>query len=89
MALTQSRTIKTVEQSQRIDVQLELKGVEQQVKIRMESFDPSLGWYTAGALTLPLHQLPLLQQAIEEMRTPVEEDEKIIPFPGTAAQLAG
>jgi hypothetical protein len=86
MALTQS---KTVEQSQRIDVQLDTKGFEQQVKIRMENYDPSLGWYTAGVLTLPLHQLPLLQQAIDEMRNrPLDEDDKIIPFPLAASRLA-
>ena len=80
MALTQS---KTVEQHQRIDVELDSHFTPQQVKIRIESFDPSLGWYTSGSLALPLHQLPLLQQAIDEMRArqSSEAEDKIIPFP--------
>ena len=79
MALTQT---KIVEQSQRIDVQLEA-GLEQRVKIRVESHDERLGWYTAGSLSLPLHQLPLLEQAIEQMRRlqNAPDDDKIIPFP--------
>jgi hypothetical protein len=79
MALTQT---KIVEQSQRIDVQLEA-GLEQHVKIRVESHDERLGWYTAGSLSLPLHQLPLLEQAIEQMRRlqNAPDDDKIIPFP--------
>ena len=86
MALTQS---KTVEQHQRIDVELDSHFTPKQVKIRMESFDPSLGWYTAGSLTLPVHQLPLLQQAIDQMRAmqSSEEENKIIPFPGEVLEL--
>ncbi len=81
MALTQSRT---VEQNQRIDVELDSDRSQKQVKIRIESFAASLGWYTAGSLTLALHQLPLLQQAIEEMQKGESSagEDKIIAFPG-------
>ncbi|HTD87331.1 MAG TPA: hypothetical protein VK850_12205 [Candidatus Binatia bacterium] len=37
-------------------------------KICLESYDDNLGWYTAASLSIPLHQLPLLEQAIERMR---------------------
>jgi hypothetical protein len=56
------------------------------VKIRVESYDQGLGWYTSGSLVVPLHQLPLLEQAVEDMRKCPQEDEfaDIIPFPGLA-----
>jgi hypothetical protein len=39
---------------------------------------------------LPLHQLPLLEQAIADMRNePLVETAEIIPFPGLTDQLAG
>jgi hypothetical protein len=46
----------------------DIKGARQ-VKLRVESFDDRLGWYSSGSLTLTLEQLPLLEQAIAEMRT--------------------
>ena len=55
------------------------------VRIEVEQHDEGLGWYTSGSVTLPLHQLPLLEQAIEEMRARTETDNEygnIIPFPG-------
>jgi hypothetical protein len=80
MALSHSRA---VEQSERIDVELELHPLEKRVKIRVESHDERLGWYTAGSLSLGLHQLPLLEQAIEQLRAAqaAEDGDKIIPFP--------
>jgi hypothetical protein len=79
-------------QNQRIQVQLETDGLEKKVKIRVENHDESLGWYPSGSLTLALHQLPLLEQAIGEMRVGNVPDEsledKIIPFPGLAARFA-
>jgi len=80
MLATQDRTL---EQSQRIQVERES---DRTVKIRVESHDPRLGWYTSASLSLPLHQMALLEQAIEEMRRgsdgnlPAEGN--IIPFPG-------
>lgn len=75
-----------LQQSQRVQVELQPDHDEKRVKIRIESFDEHLGWYTAGSLQLALCQLPLLEQAVVEMRKlqpehqdPVEE--KIIPFP--------
>ena len=62
------------------------------VKIRLESHDEKLGWYTSASLTLALHQLAVLEQAIEHMRasgrSTVESDEKIILFPGYQPQIS-
>ena len=79
MTLTQS---KTTQETQRIEVELDSTAVEKRVKIRVQSYDERLGWYTAGSLSLPMHQLPLLEQAIEEMRKQACDDsDNIIPFP--------
>jgi len=81
-------------QSQRIQVEIERVSADAQpcdkrVKIRMENYDEILGWYSSGSLTLALHQLPLLEQAISEMRAGTADDvpfaDKIIPFPGLVA----
>ncbi len=53
-------------QCQRVNVVRETQGSEKIVKIIVERYDEGLGWYQAGALTVPLHQLPLLQQALGE-----------------------
>ena len=76
--------------SQRVQVQMERHPQGKRVKIRVESYDAGLGWYTAGALTVPLHQLPLLEQAVEEMRRVEIADEfaDIIPFPGMISEPA-
>ena len=70
---------------QRIQVTLEPRD---RAKICLESYDDNLGWYTAASLSIPLHQLPLLEQAIERMRLESSAlsgpAEKIIPFPGAA-----
>ena len=75
---------KVAENSQRVQVQMERHPQGKRVKIRVESYDAGLGWYTAGALTVPLHQLPLLEQAVEDMRRVTLDDDfaEIIPFPG-------
>ena len=75
---------------QRVQVQMERRSDGQRVKIRVESYDAGLGWYTSGSLQLPLHQLPLLEQAVEEMRRLPQEEEfaDIIPFPGMQAAPA-
>ena len=73
-------------QCQRIEVTLETGQGPKRLKISLESHDSTLGWYRAASLSIPLHQVPLLEQAIERMRTiePAEKltDSKIIPFPG-------
>jgi hypothetical protein len=78
-------------QSQRIQAEIETAGSEKKVKIRVESHDEILGWYPSGSLSLPLHQLPLLEQAIGEMRAcNVPEsslEDKIIPFSSIAERL--
>jgi len=78
------------ESSQRVQVQMERHPLGKRVKIRVESYDAGLGWYTAGCVTVPLHQLPLVEQAIDDMRHISTEDEfaDIIPFPATATPAA-
>ena len=61
------------------------------VKIRVEGFDEQLGWYSSGSLTLGIEQLPLLEQAVAEMRQ-IERNRtehvcEIIPFPILTEQL--
>ena len=77
-------------QCQRIQVTLETSENSKRMKISLESHDQSLGWYRAASLSIPLHQLPLLEQAINRMRTiePAEKPTgaKIIPFPGLALE---
>jgi hypothetical protein len=85
--MTQEASNCQPEHTQRVQVSLERSALRQRVKIEVESHDPVLGWYTSGALALPLEHLPMLEQAIEEMRRcpDTEEYGKIIPFPGTLA----
>ena len=79
----------TCDSAQRIQVELQARPEGKEVRIRLESFDNGLGWYSSGSLTLPLHQLPLLEQAIAEMRNePIVETADIIPFPGLTKPLA-
>jgi hypothetical protein len=79
----------TCDSAQRIQVELKARPEGKEVRIRLESFDNGLGWYSSGSLTLPLHQLPLLEQAIAEMRNePLVETAEIIPFPGLTDSLA-
>lgn len=82
---------KLAERSERVQVQMEAHPHGKRVKIRLESYDPGLGWYTSGSVVLPLQQLPLLEQAVEAMRRlPAEEEfAKIIPFPGRSVVAAG
>ncbi|HYG23631.1 MAG TPA: hypothetical protein VEH04_12680 [Verrucomicrobiae bacterium] len=72
-----------LEQSQRIQVEMGAAGT---VKVRVESFDPKLGWYTSASICLPLHQVALLEQALADMRdhgSPIDQaDDNILPFPG-------
>ena len=78
---------KSLEASQRVQVEMETRASGKRVKIRVENHDEGLGWYTSGSLCLPLHELPLLEQAIADMRRcPVNEEfADIIPFPGPDA----
>ena len=73
-----------------MQVELERHASGNRVKIRVESHDEGLGWYTSGGLTLPLEELPLLEQAIEEMRSQCAREKYgvIIPFPGLETESA-
>jgi hypothetical protein len=87
---------KTFQECQRIQVMKQTEGANTTVKISLERFSECLGWYAAGALSIPLHQLPLLQQALDELKIPdcVECKEailpvkKIIPFPTMMPEFA-
>jgi hypothetical protein len=81
---------KLCENAQRVQVELERHVHGKRVKIRVENYDSVLGWYSSGSLAVPLHQLPLLEQAIGDMRTVDREDDfaQIIPFPGPLTQPA-
>jgi hypothetical protein len=76
------------QECQRVQVTRDTQGSEQVVRITVERHDVVLGWYTAGALSLPLCQLPVLEQALSELSPSVCDDcteascaRKIIPFP--------
>jgi hypothetical protein len=79
-----------VNQMQRIQVRVD-NDASKRLEICLESFDEKLGWYPSGSLTLPLHQLPLLEQALAGMRCancanePTCVKNKIIRFPGVSA----
>ena len=79
-------------QLQRVQVEAEPGGPDRRVKVRVESYDELLGWYTSGSLSLGLHQLPLLEQAIQTMRSWASCDEtpeeQIIPFPGRVLEAS-
>ena len=80
----------TSENGQRIQVELQTRADGKQVRIRLESYDEGLGWYSSGSLNLPLNQLPLLEQAIADMRNePLVETAEIIPFPGLTEYAGG
>jgi hypothetical protein len=80
----------SLEQPQRLRVETESSETGSLVKIRLERYEEHLDWYTAGSLTIPLHQLPLLEQAIEALRVrqfaEKSAGEKILLFPGLANQ---
>jgi hypothetical protein len=71
---------------QRVSVAFEGCAPGKRLKISLENFDNGLGWYAAGSLSIPLHQLPCLEQAIEELRRSEANSAStpgtIIPFPG-------
>jgi hypothetical protein len=83
--------LESAEQSQRVRVEMESHPTGKHVKIRVENYEERLGWYTAGSLSLPLHQLPLLEQAVADMRSceASEEENKIIPIPESLFRAAG
>jgi len=76
-----------LEQIQRIQVEFESQPTGRCVRIRVENYNANLGWYTAGSLSFPFHQLPLLEQAVRELgaQAPCQDEStlgNIIPFPG-------
>jgi hypothetical protein len=80
--------LKRFQECQRVLVTRDTQGAQQVVRISLERHDDTLGWYVAGAMCLPLCQLPLLQQALDELSAapcPSGPDNtcarKIISFP--------
>ncbi len=65
---------------------MEVDRHERRVKIRLENHDGNLGWYTSASLSLPLHQIPLLEQALSRMKSELVPGEpstgRIVSFPG-------
>jgi len=70
---------------QRVQVELVSHRQSKRVRIRLESHDEQLGWYTSGSLSLPIQQLPLLEQAVAEIRSRMAGESapagNIIPLP--------
>jgi len=75
--ITESESLAPI---QRVQVEME-RQPGNRVKIRVENYDEQLEWYTAGSLSLPMHQIPLLEQALERLRAQELAEDKIIPFP--------
>ena len=82
--LPERKSIGSSENTERVQVEMERGASGNRVKISIERYDECLGWYPSGCLNLPLHQLPLLEQAVAEMRASEESKNfaQIIPFPG-------
>src|SRR5688500_3444693 len=86
--------IAKLQDCQRIQVVHQTEGEDKSVKISIERYDECLGWYTAGALTNPFHQLPLLEHALQGSAVPCAEcplasrSSKIIAFPTLAPEVA-
>ena len=78
------------EHAQRVQVELLEQPAGKSVAIRLEAYDEGLGWYSSGSVTLPISQLPLLEQAIAAMRSQSVVTQsaecKIIPFPTAEAE---
>lgn len=81
-----------LEQTQRVQVEIETQSAGRCVKIRVESYDAHLGWYTSGSLGLLLHQLPLLEQAVQQLGCQTVSEgprsDNIIRFPGLRSGAA-
>jgi hypothetical protein len=84
--------LSSFEQCQRIEVIPHVQENDRSYKITVQRFDERLGWYTAGALSIPMHQLPLLEQALNQLRradtSPCGDSQNIIPFPTLANPTA-
>jgi hypothetical protein len=75
-----------IQPTERLQVELQSCPCGKRFNIRLEAYDAGLGWYTSGCMSLPLAQLPLLEQAIADMRNVQNlgsnQEAVIIPFPG-------
>jgi hypothetical protein len=75
-----------LQQMQRVQINVEGAPDSKRLKISIENYDQGLGWYSAGALTVPIHQRPLIEQALEAWRDKSASDaadgNTIVPFPG-------
>ncbi len=76
--------------AERIQAELQHDSTGTRVRISVEGYDEARGWCAIGSIDFPLHELPLLEQALVEMRAGAKSSTKvptnIIPFPGPGAQ---
>lgn len=74
-----------LQQAQRLHITLEGDSSAQRVNLKVESYADGIGWYAAGSISFPIHQLPLLEQAIADISRQSDSASgpaEIIPFPG-------
>ena len=83
----------TAPPSERVQVELEREFPEARVRLAVERYDEARGWCLVNSISLPLNQLPLLEQALEDLRRGSRKkeaaDRKIIPFPGSHRSHGG
>ncbi len=72
--------------AERIQVEWEHHSTGNRVRISVEGYDEIRGWCNIGSIDFPLHELPLLEQALAELRAGSKSSRgvasNIIPFPG-------
>lgn len=76
--------LEQLQQLQRVHVDVEGNSQFKRIKISVENYDEGLGWYSAGSLSLPLHQLPLLEQELQALRhePTAPSGSNVVLFPG-------
>lgn len=76
---------------ERIQAELEQHPTGPQVRISAESYDETRGWCAIAQVCFPLSQLPILEQALEQMKRGRQDcpPGKIIPFPGLKREPGG
>jgi hypothetical protein len=76
---------------ERLQAKLEPHPDGVRMRISVEGYDETRGWCTIGSIDFPLHQLPLLEQALAEIKALQHTDaaSKIIAFPGVYHRRPG
>lgn len=77
---------RVINHSERVSAEVVDTNEARKIKLRVETYNDGLGWYSSGSLMLGIEQLPLLEQAISQMRQMERARENhscvILPFPG-------